>query len=110
MASAYRDRPWLRLYQTGKPADITREHSDALSMWRSGLARSGDRPFLYYFDTPVTAEVVEAESDALGAAITAFTAMANDPTVTECDRTSTAARPCGHTSASGRGRRRRRTS
>ncbi|HLI37434.1 MAG TPA: AMP-binding protein [Streptosporangiaceae bacterium] len=68
MASTYRDRPWLRLYQPGKPADITPEHSDALSMWRSGLARFGDRPFLYYFDTPVTAARVEAESDALAAA------------------------------------------
>ena len=71
MASAYRDRPWLRLYQLGKPADITPEYSDALSMWRSGLARFGDRPFLYYFDTPVTADTVEAESDALAAAFAA---------------------------------------
>ena len=41
MASPYRDRPWLRLYQQGKPAEISPEHSDALSMWRSGLARFG---------------------------------------------------------------------
>jgi hypothetical protein len=39
MASAYGDRPWLRLHQPGKPADITPEHFDALTMWRSGLAR-----------------------------------------------------------------------
>jgi long-chain acyl-CoA synthetase len=71
MGSAYRDRPWLGLYQRGKPADITPEHSDALSMWRSGLARFGDRPFLYYFDAPVTAEAVEADSDALAAAFAA---------------------------------------
>ncbi|MGE5286979.1 MAG: class I adenylate-forming enzyme family protein, partial [Micromonosporaceae bacterium] len=71
MASTYRDRPWLRLYQPGKPADITPEHSDALSMWRSGLARGGDRPFLYYFDAPVTAATVEAESDALATAFAA---------------------------------------
>jgi acyl-CoA synthetase (AMP-forming)/AMP-acid ligase II len=54
-----------------KPADISAEHSDALSMWRSRLARFGDRPFLYYFDTPVTADTVEAESDALAAAFAA---------------------------------------
>ncbi|HEY7261340.1 MAG TPA: AMP-binding protein [Trebonia sp.] len=71
MASTYRDRPWLRLYEAGKPADITPEHSDAVSMWRSGLARGGDRPFLYYFDAPVTAATVEAESDALAAAFAA---------------------------------------
>ena len=71
-ASTYRDRPWLRLYQPGKPADITPEHSDALSMWRSGLdrrARSAERPFLYYFGAPVTAATIEAESDALAAAL-----------------------------------------
>jgi len=71
MGSAYRDRPWLRLYQQGKPPDITPEHSDALSMWRSGLARFGARPFLYYFDAPVTADTVEADSDALAAAFAA---------------------------------------
>jgi hypothetical protein len=37
MASAYGDRSWLRLHQPGKPADITPEHFDALTMWRSGL-------------------------------------------------------------------------
>ncbi|HXT89947.1 MAG TPA: AMP-binding protein [Trebonia sp.] len=71
MTSAYSDRPWLQLYQRGKPADITAEHGDALSMWRSGLTRFGDRPFLYYFDTPVSADTVEAESDALAAAFAA---------------------------------------
>jgi len=71
MASAYAGRPWLRLYQPGKPADITPEHSDALSMWHSGLAAGADRPFLHYFDTPVTAATVEAESDALAAAFAA---------------------------------------
>jgi long-chain acyl-CoA synthetase len=69
MASSYRDRPWLHLYQPGKPADISPEHSDALSMWRSGLARGADRPFLYYFGAPVTAATVDAESDALAAAL-----------------------------------------
>jgi len=65
------DRPWLRLYEPGQPADIIPEHSDALSMWRSGLSRFGERPFLYYFDTPVTAGTVEADSDALAAAFAA---------------------------------------
>ncbi len=71
MASAYQDRPWLRLYQPGKPADITPGHQDALSMWRSGLARGGDRPFLYYFGNPVTAAAIDADSDALAAAFAA---------------------------------------
>ncbi|MGH3411127.1 MAG: AMP-binding protein, partial [Streptosporangiaceae bacterium] len=71
MASSYRDRPWLGLYQPGQPADITPEHCDALSMWRSGLARQADHPFLYYFGTAVTAAAVEAESDALAAGLAA---------------------------------------
>ena len=71
MESSYRDRPWLQLYELGKPAGITPEHGDALSMWRSGLTRFGGRPFMYYFDTPVTADTVEAESDALAAAFAA---------------------------------------
>lgn len=71
VTSAYSQRPWLRLYQAGKPADITPEHSDALSMWRSGLAGRADRPFLYYLGTPVTAGTVEADSDALAVAFAA---------------------------------------
>ena len=72
MASTYRDRPWLRLYQPGKATDIPPEHSDALSMWRSGLdrsARSAERPFLYYFGAAVSAATIEAESDALAVAL-----------------------------------------
>jgi long-chain acyl-CoA synthetase len=74
MASIYRDRPWLRLYQPGQPADITPEHSDAISMWRAGLtrnARTTGRPFLYYFDTPISASTVDADSDALAVALAA---------------------------------------
>lgn len=71
VTSAYSQRPWLRLYEAGKPADITPEHSDALSMWRSGLAGRADRPFLYYLGTPVTAGTVEADSDALAVAFAA---------------------------------------
>jgi long-chain acyl-CoA synthetase len=71
MASSYQDRPWRRLYQPGKPADITPTHADALSMWRASTGGSADRPFLYYFDTAVTMATVEAESDALAVALAA---------------------------------------
>lgn len=40
MGSAYRDRPWLRLYQQGKPADIGDALAAALAA--RGLGR-GDR-------------------------------------------------------------------
>jgi acyl-CoA synthetase (AMP-forming)/AMP-acid ligase II len=69
----YQERPWLGLYQPGKPADITPACGDALAMWRggAGAGAAAGRPFLYYFDTPVTGAAVEADSDALAAALAA---------------------------------------
>ena len=71
--SGYRERPWLGLYQPGKPADITPAAGDALAMWRGGAGAGGaaGRPFLYYFDTAVTGAAVEADSDALAVALAA---------------------------------------
>jgi len=71
--SVYRDRPWLGLYQTGKPADIAPSHGDALAMWRGGAgsAEGAHRPFLFYFDTPLTGADVDADSDALAVALAA---------------------------------------
>lgn len=67
----YDERPWRRLYQPGKPLDITPACSDALSMWRAGAGRPGhgQEPFLYYLGTPVTAAAVDGDSDALAAAL-----------------------------------------
>ena len=69
--SVYRDRPWLGLYQAGKPADIAPSHGDALAMWRGGAgsAEGAHRPFLFYFDTPLTGADVDADSDALAVAV-----------------------------------------
>jgi long-chain acyl-CoA synthetase len=76
----YQDRPWLRLYQQGQPADIAPAASDALSLWRAGAGAGGTdaggtagagRPFLYYFDAPITATTVDAQSDALAVALAA---------------------------------------
>ncbi len=71
--SGYQQRPWLGLYQPGKPADITPACGDALAMWRggAGAGAAAGRPFLYYFDTPVTGAAVDADSDALAAALAA---------------------------------------
>jgi long-chain acyl-CoA synthetase len=71
--SVYRDRPWLGLYQTGKPADIAPSHGDALAMWRGGAgsAEGAHRPFLFYFDTSLTGADVDADSDALAVALAA---------------------------------------
>jgi long-chain acyl-CoA synthetase len=71
--SSYQERPWLGLYQPGKPADITPDYRDALAMWRAGAGSgaAADGSFLYYFDTPVTGAAVDADSDALAAALDA---------------------------------------
>ena len=71
--SVYRDRPWLGLYQAGKPADIAPSHGDALTMWQGGAGSSevAHRPFLFYFDTPLTGADVDADSDALAVALAA---------------------------------------
>ncbi|HSZ41651.1 MAG TPA: AMP-binding protein [Trebonia sp.] len=69
----YDERPWRRLYQPGRPSDITPPAGDALSLWRAGAGAPGrgSRPFLHYFGTPVTAATVDADSDALAAGLAA---------------------------------------
>jgi len=69
----YQERPWLGLYQQGKPSDITPEHTDALAMWRGGAGSddAAHKPFLYYFDTSVTGADVDGDSDALAVALAA---------------------------------------
>ena len=71
--SGYQDRPWLGLYQPGKPADITPTCDNALAMWHAGAgsAEAAGRPCLYYFDTAVTGGTVQADSDALAVALAA---------------------------------------
>ncbi len=71
--SGYQERPWLGLYQPGKPSDITPEYPDALAMWRGGAGNgeAAHQPFLYYFDTAVTGANVDRDSDALAVALAA---------------------------------------
>ncbi len=71
--SGYQGRPWLGLYQPGKPSDITPEYPDALAMWRGGAGNgeAAPKPFLYYFDTAVTGARVDGDSDALAVALAA---------------------------------------
>jgi long-chain acyl-CoA synthetase len=71
--SGYAQRPWLGLYQPGKPADIIPEYGDALAMWRGGAGalEAAHKPFIHYFDAAVTGARVEADSDALAVALAA---------------------------------------
>jgi long-chain acyl-CoA synthetase len=71
--SGYQERPWLGLYQPGKPADITPTCDNALAMWHAGAgsAEAAGRPCLYYFDTAVTGGTVQSDSDAVAVALAA---------------------------------------
>ncbi len=67
--SIYEQRPWLRSYPTGLPADLDQEFDDALAMFRAGVARDPDSTAIRYFDGVVTAGQLDAESDALAVAL-----------------------------------------
>ncbi|MGH3327207.1 MAG: class I adenylate-forming enzyme family protein [Streptomycetales bacterium] len=65
----YAKRPWLSLYQPGKPADIVPEFADAVSMWRASVDRSAGQPLVHYFHTTHTVAEIDQHSDALAVAI-----------------------------------------
>jgi long-chain acyl-CoA synthetase len=67
--TAYRDRPWLSLYEPGSPPEIELEFTSALAMWRSSVKRAPERPFIRYFESTQTLAEVDAASDALAAAL-----------------------------------------
>jgi long-chain acyl-CoA synthetase len=66
--SSYADRPWLQLYDEGKPSDIEVEHDTALAMFRAGVERAPQTALIRYFDTALTAAEVDELSDALACA------------------------------------------
>jgi long-chain acyl-CoA synthetase len=63
--SVYDERPWLALYDEGKPDHIELEHESGLDMFRAAVDRAGDRPFVRYFDTALTGSDVDRLSDSL---------------------------------------------
>jgi long-chain acyl-CoA synthetase len=67
--SIYEQRPWLQNYPTGSPTDIEHEFTDALAMFRAGVARDPDATAIRYFDGVVTSGQLDAESDALAVAL-----------------------------------------
>jgi long-chain acyl-CoA synthetase len=68
-ASRYADRPWLTLYDEGKPADIACEHPSALAMFEAAARRAPDRPLLHYFDATLTAREVDDLAGAVAAGL-----------------------------------------
>jgi long-chain acyl-CoA synthetase len=69
--SIYEQRPWLQSYAPGAPTDLVPEFSNALEMFRSGVARDPHAAAIRYFDGVVTAGQLDTESDALAVALLA---------------------------------------
>ena len=63
--SVYAERPWLKLYDEGLPADIELEFENMLDLWRASVARAPDRALMHYFDATVTVAEADRLSDAL---------------------------------------------
>jgi long-chain acyl-CoA synthetase len=62
-------RPWLALYDEGKPADIDLEYANALDMFKASVRRSPDSPLVQYMDSTITVAEVDRMSDALAVAL-----------------------------------------
>ncbi|MDQ2727252.1 MAG: AMP-binding protein [Actinomycetota bacterium] len=67
--SGYRERPWLKLYNDGLPADITPEHSTLLEMFQASVDRAPDCEVVRYFDGVMTLADLDAASDAMAVAL-----------------------------------------
>ncbi len=69
--TADRDKPWLAHYPPSLTADLVPEHTDALQMFRAGVARAPDQVVASYFGGEVTMRQLDAQSDALACAFVA---------------------------------------
>jgi long-chain acyl-CoA synthetase len=62
--SIYDERPWLARYDEGQPAEIAREFTDALSMFRATVERNPDGDAIRYFDGRITYRELDELTDA----------------------------------------------
>ena len=60
---------WRDLYDPGLPGQITSEHSDVLSMFKSSVERASERAQVIYFDSAISVGDVDALSDAFAVAL-----------------------------------------
>ncbi|MEP9385257.1 class I adenylate-forming enzyme family protein [Nocardioides cheoyonin] len=67
--TTYTERPWLALYPSGKPGDITPDFTSMLDLLAATVARSPEAPAIHYFDGTLTYADVDARSDALASAL-----------------------------------------
>lgn len=64
-------KPWLALYDEGKPAGIDLEYDNALDMFKAAVRRSPDSPLIHYFDTSLSVVEVDRLSDAVACGLLA---------------------------------------
>jgi long-chain acyl-CoA synthetase len=69
--TTYTERPWLHLYASGLPADITPDYPTMLDMFDASVARAPDRAAIKYFDGVLTVADLDARSDSLAVALAA---------------------------------------
>jgi long-chain acyl-CoA synthetase len=65
------DKPWLALYDEGKPERIDLEHRSGLAMFQASVRRSPDSPLIHYLDSTLTVSEVDRMSDALAVGLLA---------------------------------------
>jgi long-chain acyl-CoA synthetase len=65
--SIYDERPWLKLYPEGLPADIEPEFDNALELFRATADAHPDKPAYLYFDATITFKELDEITDALAA-------------------------------------------
>ena len=68
----YRERPWLRQYTPGMPADIDVPFESALEMFAATVDRAPDAPLVHYFGTTLSVADVDRAGDAFAAALVPF--------------------------------------
>ncbi|MCE3551451.1 AMP-binding protein [Pseudonocardia sp. RS11V-5] len=69
--SVYDDKPWLAVYDDGRPATTTVEFATAVDMFRAAVARNPDGDAIRYFDGRISYAELDALTDAFAAGITA---------------------------------------
>jgi long-chain acyl-CoA synthetase len=76
--TTYTERPWLHLYASGLPADITPDYPTMLDMFDASVARAPDSAAIKYFDGVLTVADLDARSDSLAVALAASGFAAGD--------------------------------
>ena len=69
MASFYEERPWLKHYPEGMPADLEPAEASALEIFNTTASRHPEAPAIHYFDSTMTYGELNSLADSLAAAL-----------------------------------------